>query len=118
MSLRAPVRFLIVPAVLLNIGTAGSAEDSQPAEAKASVDDAQRTEAKQIFGAQCGFCHGDYGMAAAKGPQLAGTEMTEREVEQRIRNGKPGFMPSFRKSLSDDQIALMARYIKALKPND
>ena len=42
--------------------------------------------------------------------------MTEHQVEERIRNGKPGYMPSFRKSLNDGQIALMAKYIKSLKP--
>ncbi len=42
--------------------------------------------------------------------------MTEHQVEERIRNGKPGYMPSFRKSLDDGQIALMAKYIKSLKP--
>jgi len=87
-----------------------------PAAASAPTDDAQTSDAKAIFAAQCGWCHGDYGMSAAKGPQLAGTQMTEHEVEQRIRNGKPGYMPSFRKSLDDGQISLMAKYIKSLQP--
>jgi mono/diheme cytochrome c family protein len=39
-------------------------------------------------------------------------------VQERIRGGKSGYMPSFRKFLNDDQIALMARYIKSLKPED
>ncbi len=76
----------------------------------------QTTEAKAIFSAQCGWCHGNYGMTADKGPRLAGTQMTEQQVEQRIRNGKPGYMPSFRKFLNDQQITLMARYIKSLEP--
>jgi mono/diheme cytochrome c family protein len=42
--------------------------------------------------------------------------MTEKEVQERIRNGKPGYMPSFRKFLDDSQIDLMARYIKSLQP--
>jgi mono/diheme cytochrome c family protein len=82
------------------------------------VDTQQTTDAKAIFGAQCGWCHGDYGMQAAKGPRLAGTMMTEPQVEQRIRNGKPGYMPSFRKALDDGQIAMLAKYIKSLKPQD
>ena len=57
-------------------------------------------------------------MQAGKGPRLAGTKMTEHQVEERIRNGKPGYMPSFRKALDDGQIALMAKYIKSLKPQD
>ena len=102
-------------AALLASGPAGSAEtDDQPA----SVTPEQTAEAKAIFAAQCGWCHGSYGMTADKGPRLAGTQMTEQQVEQRIRNGKPGYMPSFHKFLNDDQIALMAKYIKSLQPPD
>ena len=57
-------------------------------------------------------------MTADKAPGLAGTQMTEHEVEERIRNGKPGYMPSFHRFLNDQQIALMAKYIKSLKPEN
>jgi mono/diheme cytochrome c family protein len=83
-----------------------------------SINAQQVADAKEIFGAQCGWCHGDFGMKPDKGPRLAGTLMTEKEVEERIRNGKPGYMPSFRKFLNDGQITLMATYIKSLKPED
>jgi len=96
-----------------NAGQAGSAD--APA---ASVTPEQTAEAKTIFAAQCGWCHGSYGMTADKAPRLAGTQMTERQVEERIRNGKPGYMPSFHRFLNDDQIALMARYIKSLRPQN
>jgi mono/diheme cytochrome c family protein len=82
------------------------------------VDAKQVADAKEIFGAQCGWCHGDFGMKPDKGPRLAGTQMTEKEVEERIRSGKPGYMPSFRRFLNDQQIALMAKYIKSLEPSD
>jgi mono/diheme cytochrome c family protein len=55
-------------------------------------------------------------MTADKGPKLAGTAMTEHEVEERIRHGKPGYMPAFHRFLNEQQIALMAKYIKSLKP--
>jgi mono/diheme cytochrome c family protein len=80
------------------------------------ITDAERNEAKAIFAGQCGWCHGSYGMTADKGPKLAGTTMTKQEVEERIRNGKPNYMPSFKRFLNDQQIALMAKYIKSLKP--
>lgn len=89
----------------------GAASDSTPA-----ITDQEKSEAKAIFAGQCGWCHGDYGMKADKGPRLAGTQMTEQQVEQRIHDGKPGYMPSFSKFLDDDQIKLMAKYIKSLKP--
>jgi mono/diheme cytochrome c family protein len=100
------------------------AEDQAPAHSAASgapspsVTDAEKTEARAIFAGQCGWCHGSYGMTPDKGPRLAGTEMTDREVQERIRNGKPGYMPSFRKFLTDEQIALMAKYVKSLEPQD
>jgi mono/diheme cytochrome c family protein len=97
---------------------AGVADDAPPpAPAKpVTITEQQVTDAKAIFANQCGWCHGDYGMKPDKGPRLAGTQMSEPQVEQRIRNGKPGYMPSFRKFLSDDQIALMAHYVKSLEP--
>ena len=57
-------------------------------------------------------------MKADKAPRLAGTQLTEPQVEDRIRNGKPGYMPSFRKFLNVGQITLMSRYIKSLEPQD
>ncbi len=105
---------------------AGAADDpaqNPPTTANTSTgdahnEDAQKSDPKALFAAQCGWCHGDYGMQAAKGPRLAGTKMTEHQVEEKIRNGKPGYMPSFRKALDDGQIALMAKYIKSLQPQD
>jgi mono/diheme cytochrome c family protein len=75
-------------------------------------------EVKQIFATQCSWCHGAWGMQPDKGPRLAGTQMTEQQVEERIRNGKQGYMPAFRKTLSDEEIETMAKYIKSLKPED
>jgi cytochrome c oxidase cbb3-type subunit 3 len=72
-------------------------------------------EVKQIFATQCSWCHGAWGMQPDKGPRLAGTQMTEQQVEERIRNGKQGYMPAFRKTLSDEEIETMAKYIKSLK---
>ena len=124
-STRTPLWiFFVACGVLFGPDLAGSAENP-PAEQQSAafasplaVTDAEKSEAKAIFAAQCGWCHGSYGMTADKGPRLAGTQMTEQEVRQRIRNGKPGYMPSFHKFLNDDQIALMAKYIKSLKPED
>lgn len=121
-SIRVRFSLLAVSlAILSGPGVAGSAENSPPAQdaavsgASPTVTDAEKTEAKAIFAAQCGWCHGSYGMTADKGPRLAGTQMTEQEVRERIRNGKPGYMPSFHRFLNDQQIALMAKYIKSLK---
>ena len=55
-------------------------------------------------------------MKAGKGPQLAGTKMTEKQVESRIRNGKEDAMPPFKRVLTPEQITAFAKYIKGLKP--
>jgi mono/diheme cytochrome c family protein len=101
--------------VVLALGFAGAAETQNPAEA---ISEAENREAKIIFAGQCSWCHGNFGMTADKAPRLAGTQMTRQQVEERIRNGKEGLMPSFRKFLDDEQIALMARYIKSLKQKE
>ena len=91
---------------------APAAENSSPGEpAEMSV-----TDVKLLFAAQCSWCHGDYGMKADKGPQLAGTQLTEKKVFDLIKNGKSGLMPSFKKALNDEEIAAIAKYIKSLKP--
>jgi mono/diheme cytochrome c family protein len=116
--------FFVACGVLVGPCLGASADDQAPAQSATSdaaahgVTDAEKSEAKAIFAGQCGWCHGSYGMTPDKGPRLAGTQMTDKEVQERIRNGKPGYMPSFRKFLNDDQIALMAKYIKSLEPQD
>jgi mono/diheme cytochrome c family protein len=115
--------------LLLVIGLAGGLVCTAPAASAAETaaqspsnargdDGAPPPEIKKLFAAQCGWCHGDYGKKADKGPQLAGTPMTQQQVHDRIRDGKQGVMPSFRKVLSDEQITAFASYIKALKPGD
>jgi mono/diheme cytochrome c family protein len=101
--------------------TANAAPDA--GAAAAATDAAQEPpkpalNVKKMFATNCSWCHDDYGMAAGKGPRLAGTSMTEQQVAQRIRNGKDGAMPAFRKTLSEEQIAAFASYIKSLKPQD
>jgi mono/diheme cytochrome c family protein len=71
-------------------------------------------DVKKLFAAQCGWCHADYGMKAGKAPQLAGTRLNEQQVFNTIRNGKVDVMPSFRRSLTEEQIRAFAKYIKGL----
>jgi mono/diheme cytochrome c family protein len=122
---RSPIRLLVVVCgISLSPGLAGFAQNQTTEQKTAanavsgSITEAEKTAAKTIFAAQCAWCHGNYGMTADKGPRLAGTQMTEQEVQKRIHDGKSGYMPSFRQFLDDQQIALMAKYIKSLKPED
>jgi mono/diheme cytochrome c family protein len=73
-------------------------------------------DANQLFATSCGWCHFKGGRAAGKGPQLMGTPLTDAEIVSRIRNGKPGQMPAYGSSFSDDQLKAIVAYIRELKP--
>ena len=105
-------------ALIVGVGAALAALAVAAAENPAAAEPAEISvaEVKQLFAGQCSWCHGAYGMKAAKGPQLAGTQLSEKQVFDIIKNGKSGLMPNFKKALSDEEIAAIAKYIKALKP--
>jgi len=44
-----------------------------------------------------------------------GTTLTDAEIASRIKNGKPGAMPAFGGTFSDDDIKAIIRYIRDLK---
>ena len=104
----------ILTAALLLPGPAGAEEPAPAADPAAG----KPVDVKALFANQCSWCHGAYGMKADKGPKLAGTRMTEEQVRQRILNGKPGAMPSFRKVFTPEEVAAFARYIKSLPAGD
>ena len=116
--------------LLLTTSTAGllfianlaaiAAENETPSAAQTGAGGAAVpvVEVKKLFANNCSWCHGAYGMTADKGPRLAGTEMTEEQIRERIRHGKEGYMPPFGKVLSDQEIAAFAKFIKSLTPAD
>ena len=71
-------------------------------------------DVRKLFAAQCAWCHADYGMKAGKAPQLAGTRLTEKQVYNTIRNGRADAMPSFRRTLTEEQLQAFVKYIKGL----
>jgi len=90
---------------------------SHAAEADASSPQTTAVDVKKVFAASCSWCHDGYGMDAGKGPKLAGTQMTEQQIYDRIWNGKPGTMPAYKKTLSEVQVIALASYIKGLPAN-
>ena len=97
--------------------TAPAAENEAATGAEANAE-VPVTEIKKLFANNCSWCHGAYGMTADKGPRLAGTQLTEEQISERIRKGRPGYMPPFGKVLNDRQVAAFAKYIKSLTPAD
>ncbi len=106
------MRVLTSLALVLLIATPAFAEEPPPAPQEMSNQDARK-----LFAASCSWCHGMFGMKAGKGgPKLAGTPLEETAVYTTIVKGR-GSMPSFKNTLTDDEIKALAKYIKAL-PNE
>jgi len=91
--------------------------DTKPAEAAAdSAAKAPEFSPHGAFSSICGFCHEDGGRRAAKGPKLMGTELTDEQIFNRIKFGKPGRMAAFGGAFTDEQIQQIVVYIRNLKP--
>ncbi len=71
---------------------------------------------KRLFAGTCGFCHENGGRKAGRGPQLMDTKRSDEFIINRITNGKPGKMPAFSRTYSQDQIKQILAYIRSLKP--
>jgi PQQ-dependent dehydrogenase (methanol/ethanol family) len=73
-------------------------------------------DVERLFANTCGYCHDNGGRTAGIGPQLMGTRLSDDDIVNRIKNGKPGAMPAFGTSLTDDQLKAVVAYIRGLKP--
>src|SRR5262245_14328063 len=73
-------------------------------------------DVNSLFAGSCGWCHLKGGREAGKGPQLMNTQLTDAEIISRIRNGKPGQMPAFGPTFTDEQLKAIVAYIRELKP--
>ena len=101
---------------------AQAAENASPAAAPAeppkdAPGGAPPFSVKNTFRNICGFCHENYGRKAGKGPQLMGTQLTDQQIFDRIKNGKPGRMAAFGGSFTDDQIRQIVVFIRGLRPD-
>jgi mono/diheme cytochrome c family protein len=102
--------------VLAADGPMSSTRPAQTASAASAGSDASNFDVPKLFANTCGWCHSNAGRVAGKGPQLMGTTLTDEQITYRIRNGKPGAMPAFGSSFSDEQIKAIIKYIRELKP--
>jgi mono/diheme cytochrome c family protein len=74
-------------------------------------------EGKQLFiSNNCTDCHAKEGRAGGTGPRLSTTNKSDSDLANIILRGR-GSMPSH-SSLTNDQIAKIIAYIRALKPPD
>ena len=73
-------------------------------------------DVKAAFSGICGFCHEDLGRHAGKGTQLMNSERSDQFLFDRIKKGMPGRMAAFGSIYSDEQIWLIVKFIRSLKP--
>jgi mono/diheme cytochrome c family protein len=101
-------------------GTLALAAENAPAPSEPAKDapaGAPAFSVKNTFRNICGFCHENYGRKAGKGPQLMGTQLTDQQIFDRIKNGKPGRMAAFGGNFTDDQIRQIVAFIRGLRPD-
>jgi mono/diheme cytochrome c family protein len=101
-------------------GALAQAADSEPPAQTPPAKPAGTAPAfsvKNTFRNICGFCHENYGRKAGKGPQLMSTQLTDEQIFNRIKNGKPGRMAAFGGNFTDDQIHEIVTFIRALRPD-
>jgi cytochrome c6 len=81
---------------------------------KAPPDQAGGTDGKSIFTANCSSCHtlADAGTSGTVGPNLDEAKPPKELVVERVTNGK-GAMPSFKDTLSPEQIQAVAEYVSS-----
>src|SRR5450432_3073976 len=91
------MRRLLVGAVLtLALACTALADEQKPSASPLDV--------KKAFSTICGYCHGDFGRKAGRGPQLMNSERTDEFLFNRIKNGMQGQMAAFSSAFSEDQI--------------
>jgi mono/diheme cytochrome c family protein len=110
MKLHYSVITTLVASLAWTIAAQGQPAAPAPENGKMDVD--------QLFATTCGWCHSDGGRAAGKGPQLMDTKRDDEFIRERIKNGKPGSMPAFGSTFSDEQIDQIIKYIRELKPRE
>lgn len=105
------IRRLLIGAVLaLGLPCTALADEQKPP--------AKPLDVKKAFNTICGYCHGDYGRRASKGPQLMNSERTDEYLFNTIKNGIPGRMAAFSSAFTDDQIHQIVKFFRSLKPDE
>jgi len=108
------VVFALLAAAALVVPAAGLAKGKEKKKAP---------DGAKLFSQNCAYCHGNGGRgdgpnAAKVSPapaDLTRIRASEDDIAGVVRGGKGG-CPSWRASLSDDEIAAVARWAKTLQP--
>lgn len=104
-------------AALVGIGCAIGANACPFGDARAAT----TKDPQVLFQQNCALCHGENGEGTernANAPSLRSGKvaaMTEAEILDAIESGSPGLMPRFEGKLSDEQIAVLTKYVQGLR---
>jgi len=79
-----------------------------------STKDAEMAGAVLFRDKGCAYCHGAAALGTSKGPSLADLrkKLKAPQIVEQIENGGQK-MPSFRDSLTDDEVAKLVSYLRA-----
>ena len=109
----------VVDVTARSIRDAGSSSSQGPGTAQASSSLKGSMAAADLFRQNCAKCHG----ADGKGTRSAGTPdftspsvqsgLSDQQIVETIRRGKPGRMPAWSGELSGSEIAELASYVRS-----
>jgi len=109
---------LAIIAILFLIAAYGLAEMNKAKNRKLTLetDSSISADPKIIYNENCVRCHGDHGDAMIGGAKnLKLTQLTDEQMKDIIKNGRPGTQMVGYKALTDDQLNGLVSYIKTLK---
>jgi mono/diheme cytochrome c family protein len=79
------------------------------------VNDTPFSAGANIYHEHCVFCHGTDGKKMYRlAPDLTKTVFNEDAIMQIVREGSKGKMPAYSITISDENIAAVARYVRSL----
>jgi mono/diheme cytochrome c family protein len=113
---RAKWRFRAIGAGICLACSLAIAAAADPTATEQKPSGAVPFDVKATFRNVCGLCHEDYGRHAGKGPQLMNNPNSDDFMVKRIKNGLPGRMAAFGSVFTDEQIGLIVKFIRNLKP--
>lgn len=113
---------LALISLLLIVGAYGLAEMSKnkpflPAKVElAAGTDPTQVAGQKVYMENCTFCHGTDGKKQYRNaPDLTHSAMAGSSIEQMVREGSRGKMPSYNLVISDENIAAVAAYVEKMR---
>jgi cbb3-type cytochrome c oxidase subunit III len=107
------IRVIVLLAVAILVTNFVSAQLS-PTKTKA---------AKKLFSQKCAKCHGSNGAGTTYGQIVGATDLSDAAWQEKVDDQRVitsithgrGQMPAFEKKLSEEQIELLANYVRAFR---